>query len=112
MAKPDTKAMPPARLKLRFRYTRSGMMGSADRRSTMMNAIRAATVSTASPMIWGENQSYWVPPQVVIRISEVIQTASRPVPAQSMRAWPEPRGSWRSVTEQTAKAMMPSGRLT
>jgi hypothetical protein len=78
----------------------------------MMNAASPATVSAARPRICGEAQAYWVPPQLAISTSAVIQTVSRPVPSQSMRARPVPRGSRARVIQETTMATAPSGRLT
>ena len=58
----------------------SGMIGSAARRSCQMNATSIPAPPTASPMISGESQAYWLPPHVVMRISAPTPPARRPAP--------------------------------
>ena len=58
----------------------SGRIGSAARLSCQMNAASSTTPAMPSPMIVDEPQAYWLPPQVVSRISDPTHPLSRPAP--------------------------------
>ena len=58
----------------------SGRIGSAARRSCQTNAASSATPAIASPTIVAEPQAYWLPPQVVSRISEATPPLSSAAP--------------------------------
>jgi hypothetical protein len=80
MARPARKLSADTRLKFRLRKICSGRMGSAARLSIQMNASTESTDTTPSPVIWGESQAYWVPPQVAPSTIAVAATASRAAP--------------------------------
>ncbi len=80
MARPVRKVSAIVTEKFLLRKTCSGSIGSAARVSVTQNAIVAATVSRARPMICPDPQRYSVPPQVASRINDVAARASRPPP--------------------------------
>ena len=70
IAIPIVKPIAFATLNTLERKSFSGMIGSGARRSRQTNTASSATPATASPTIVVEPQAYWLPPQVVSRISE------------------------------------------
>ena len=62
------------------RNSPSGMIGSAVRPSCQMNSAIRTTPATARPTITGDPQSYWFPPHVVTRISELTPAVSSTAP--------------------------------
>ncbi len=64
----------------RFAEQRSGITGSAARRSTTTNSASATSAPTPSPMDRGEPQAYGLPPQVVSSTTHTTAAASSAVP--------------------------------
>jgi hypothetical protein len=64
IARPTMNIVAVATVKTRLRKRYGGRTGSATRRSTATNTLRSTAPTTASVMMVGELQAYWVPPQV------------------------------------------------
>ena len=80
IARPTMNIVAVATVNTRFRKRYGGSTGSATRRSTAMNAPRSTDPTTASVMIVGELQAYWVPPQVTARSTEPTPPTRSAVP--------------------------------
>ena len=80
IARPMTKPIALATRKTRERNRLSGMIGSAARRSCQTNATSSATPAAARPTMTAEPQAYWLPPQVVSRMSALTPAGQQPAP--------------------------------
>jgi len=57
-----------------------GSMGCSARVSTQQNRPSAIVPPTNRPMMVAEPHAYWLPPQLVARISELAPTATSAMP--------------------------------
>ena len=80
MARPSTVPASVVRTMLRFWNRSIGISGLVARSSTNTNATAATRAISEVVMMVGELHSYWVPPHVVVRISEVVATTISVVP--------------------------------
>ena len=112
MATPTARPAKVVSVKLRSLNRYSGITGSAARDSTTMNAAAPATAAAHSHRIWGEFQSYWLPPHVHTRMRLVVAAASRAMPVKSIRLSVSlGRLGRRRNAATAAMARMPSGIL-
>ena len=77
---------------------RSGRIGSAARYSATTKQPRKTTPPTTRPMIVGEPQPYWVPPQLVARISPADPSEMNAIPRVSKTG--RPGGSGREQPDR------------
>lgn len=114
IANPAMKPSEVAREKFAMPNSRSGMIGSAERRSMSRKATRPTAATANRDRICHEPHGYWLPPQVMASTRELIQTLSTPAPHQSIVTLPWCGGSWDRcrVDQTTNNETMPSGRLT
>ncbi len=80
MANPTTKLRTEHTEKTGLRKSRIGSIGSAARVSARQNSASATAPPTNRPMMTGEVQAYWFPPQLVARISALAPTATSAMP--------------------------------
>ena len=71
MANPTRNSRPVATENTGSLHSRSGMIGSTARPSWITNSPRRMAPPTASPMMTGDPQGYWVPPHTVTSRSAV-----------------------------------------
>jgi len=88
-AKPTMKLSTALTLNTLRRKSRSGRIGSTARCSATMKQPRKTTPPTTRPMIVGEPQPYWIPPQLVARISAADPSEMKTMPRVSKTGRPE-----------------------
>ena len=110
-AKPTMKLSTALTLNTFRRNSRSGRIGSAARLSAATKQPRKTTPPTTRPMMVGEPQAYWVPPQLVARISPADPSEMNTMPRVSKIGRPEVGTDGSSLT---ARGMITSaiGTLT
>ena len=97
-------------VKVRFRKSQSGMMGS-EALVSMKQKMQSDTRATSPvPMMTGEPHAYSEPAQVVSKMMHVTPMERNAVPAQSILCGTRLTGRW-STAATTKRAAMPSGRL-
>jgi hypothetical protein len=80
IAIPIVKPIALETLKMLERKRVSGITGSAARACLHTKRTSSATPATPSPAIVAEPHAYWLPPQVVSKISAPTPPVSRPAP--------------------------------
>src|SRR3954469_15059305 len=103
-ANPTMKLRVELTLNTFSRKSRSGRIGSAARCSAYTNATRQNTAPTTSPMIVGEPQAYWTPPQLVARI--------RPAEPSEMNTIPKVSKTGFAVAATDGRSLIANGKIS
>ena len=111
IAIPIVKPIAFATSKTRERKSVSGTIGSSARRSCQTNAASSTTPAIPRPMIVDEPHGYWLPPQVVSRMSAPTPPVSSPAPRKSI-LWRVVGVCRCSLKTTIAIASAPIGMLT